>query len=45
MPDYLLYGAYAMLAIVVVACLAFIGNCFETKTQISNASIARNNER
>ena len=31
MPDYLLYGAYGLLAVGVIACLAFIGNCFENE--------------
>ena len=30
-PDYLLYGAYGLLAVGVIACLAFIGNCFENE--------------
>jgi hypothetical protein len=28
-PDYLLYGAYALLAVGVIACLAYIANSFE----------------
>jgi hypothetical protein len=28
-PDYLLYGAYGLLAVAVIACLAFIAKSFE----------------